>query len=75
MVSWYTEISVYYTCQSLHVSPLTGFDFDSVLRKKIKAPWIPKLSGPTDTSNFDPYEAEELRDPGPADYGNWDKDF
>lgn len=51
------------------------FDFEALLRRELKAPWIPKIKGITDTSNFDPYAAEDHVDTGYIDAGNWDKDF
>mmetsp|Transcript_45798 Transcript_45798/g.85081 ORF Transcript_45798/g.85081 Transcript_45798/m.85081 type:complete len:168 (+) Transcript_45798:778-1281(+) len=32
------------------------FDFDGLMRKEIKAPWVPKLKDPLDVSNFDNWD-------------------
>ena len=53
----------------------TSIDFEELLQKKIKAPWLPKVASSTDTSNFDSYGAEDHVDDGYVDHGNWDKDF
>jgi len=51
----------------------TGFKFDELLAKKITPPICPQVSGPDDTSNFDPYpdtvnEAQEFETtPDPFD--------
>ena len=52
-----------------------GFDFDALLKRQMKAPWVPKVKSVTDTSNFDPYGADDHVDNGYVDRGNWDKDF
>jgi hypothetical protein len=52
-----------------------GFDFDAIYRKQMRAPWIPKITSATDTSNFDPYGTEEPKNDGYVDHGNWDRDF
>ncbi len=52
-----------------------GFDFDALLKRQMKAPWVPKVKSVTDTSNFDPYGADDHVDNGFVDRGNWDKDF
>jgi hypothetical protein len=52
-----------------------GLDFDALCKRNIKAPWLPKVTSPTDTSNFDPYGVEEHVDDGYVERGNWDKDF
>lgn len=50
-------------------------DFDALLAKKLKAPWVPAVKSDTDTSNFDPYGADDHVDNGYIDRGDWDKDF
>ena len=52
-----------------------GYDFEAYTKKQIRAPWVPKVTSPTDTSNFDPYGIEDHADDGFVDTGNWDKDF
>jgi len=51
------------------------FDFEALLKRNLKAPWVPKVSSVTDVSNFDPYGVEDHVDDGYVDKGNWDKDF
>ena len=41
-----------------------GIDFDGELRHQT-APYIPKISYPHDTSNFDPVDTDKLRDSTP----------
>ena len=38
-----------------------GFDWDGVLQRRGRPPFVPKVSGADDTSNFDQYEEEALR--------------
>lgn len=53
-----------------------SIDFDKLLAKQIKAPWVPALKGITDTSNFDPYATDEHIDDGKfSDNSGWDRDF
>jgi hypothetical protein len=52
-----------------------GINFDTFASREVKAPWIPKVSSVTDTSNFDPYGVDDHVDDGHIDHGNWDKDF
>lgn len=52
-----------------------SIDFSALVQRKLKAPWVPKVTSPTDTSNFDPYGAEDHVDSGYIDRGDWDKDF
>jgi len=53
----------------------SGQDFSDVLQKTLKAPWLPKITSLTDTSNFDPYGVDDHVDDGYVDHGTWDKDF
>jgi len=36
-----------------------GFDFDKLLNYELKAPWIPKITNPLDSSYFDNFSREE----------------
>ncbi|CAH8650615.1 unnamed protein product [Schistosoma intercalatum] len=50
-----------------------GFDWNGLIARTIQVPITPKISSPTDLSNFDSYsEEEELP---PEDTTGWDKDF
>lgn len=51
------------------------FDFEALMKRTLKAPWVPKVTSLTDTSNFDPYGVDDHVDDGYIDHGNWDKDF
>ncbi|RKO88226.1 kinase C-like protein, partial [Blyttiomyces helicus] len=38
-----------------------GVDWDAFLEKRVPPPWVPKITHPTDVSNFDPeYTREKL---------------
>jgi cGMP-dependent protein kinase len=58
-----------------HHKWFNGLDFEGLLKKSLKAPWVPKLTSPTDTTNFDPYGVEEQIETDYVERGNWDKDF
>jgi len=53
----------------------SSLSFDALVKRELKAPWVPKLKGDTDTSNFDPYGEDDHVDTGYIDKGDWDKDF
>jgi len=38
-----------------------GFDFEMLLEKKMKSPIVPSVTGPLDTSNFDPYPESDSK--------------
>lgn len=50
-----------------------GFDWHGLATRSISPPIVPKLSGPTDTSNFDKFPKE--CDFPPDELSNWDQDF
>lgn len=52
-----------------------GVDMDAYTKKMIRAPWLPSVKSPTDTSQFDPYAVDDHVDDGYIDRGTWDEDF
>lgn len=52
-----------------------GLDWLRLLRKELPAPWLPPISDPLDTSNFDPYIEPEVIDKRVTDHSDWDHDF
>uniref|UniRef100_A0A7S2R3M6 cGMP-dependent protein kinase n=1 Tax=Rhizochromulina marina TaxID=1034831 RepID=A0A7S2R3M6_9STRA len=59
----------------LESSWFSTFDFQQFTAKKMRAPWLPKIKSPTDTSHFDPYHVDESVDESYHDEGDWDRDF
>lgn len=60
----------------IHHAWFHGFDFEAYCKKQMKAPWLPKVSSPTDTSAFDPQPGDDGHvDNGYVDNGVWDRDF
>ena len=54
----------------------SGFSWNKLLQKEIKAPWIPKLKSKQDTSLFEPPEDDEIiRQYNNDDPSGWEKDF
>lgn len=54
-----------------------GFDFDGMMQRKSRAPWVLKIKNATDTSNFDAYEEEQdnLDELPNIDHGQWEREF
>lgn len=54
-----------------------GFDFDGMMKRKLRAPWVPNIRNNTDTSHFDAYEeSSHAPDNIPnIDHGEWEKQF
>ncbi|KAL5969804.1 cGMP-dependent protein kinase 2 [Taenia solium] len=50
-----------------------GFDWIGLCRSTLQAPILPKISGPTDVSNFDHYP--DITDVPPDELSGWDADF
>ncbi|VDL98854.1 unnamed protein product [Schistocephalus solidus] len=50
-----------------------GFDWIGLCRRTLVAPILPKVSGPTDVSNFDKYP--DQFDLPPDENSGWDIDF
>lgn len=49
--------------------------WDKLYKKELKAPWIPTVKNPLDTSNFEPYEEEDDVIPYDDDGTNWETKF
>jgi protein kinase A len=45
----------------LHHPWFNSIDYMKIYNKQVEAPFIPKIDGPGDHSNFDNFEEEELR--------------
>ena len=52
-----------------------GLDWATYLKRQVEAPWLPKLDGAADASNFDPYKVDNTIDESYQDKTEWDKDF
>lgn len=50
-------------------------NWNALVKKEIEAPWIPTISDPLDTSNFEPIDEDEEEMIFYDDGTNWDKDF
>jgi serum/glucocorticoid-regulated kinase 2 len=50
-------------------------DWNSLLAKRVKAPWIPPIKDAFDTSCFDKYDGPEDIAPYTDDGSGWDADF
>ena len=53
----------------------SSLSFDDMMKRKIKAPWVPKLKSDQDFSNFVPYEDDHVEDKSYVDRSNWDAEF
>lgn len=52
------------------------FDWDGLIQKKLKAPYVPKIKNSLDISNFDEYPDDGGHVEAYVDDGsNWDADF
>ncbi len=49
-------------------------DFEGLLEKTVKAPWLPRIKNDTDASNFEQVNDDKV-DKGVGDTSSWDKDF
>ncbi len=51
-------------------------DWDAYMLRRIRAPWVPSISGPIDYSHYDPYGINDHIDDGQVDdSAKWDNDF
>jgi serine/threonine protein kinase/CRP-like cAMP-binding protein len=50
-------------------------DWERLRSKSIPAPWRPRLSNPLDTSNFDPYDENDVVEPFRTNDDGWDASF
>jgi protein kinase A len=63
-------------CDDIKHHPwFANLDWDAYTHHKMRAPWVPQVRSPTDTSQFDPYDVREQVDNGPIDRSGWDRDF
>jgi hypothetical protein len=43
----------WFPTRTLLSNPCRGFEWDGLAQRRLKAPYVPKVSGPADASNFD----------------------
>ena len=55
---------------------IAELDWEGLVSKRLPAPWVPPISDPLDTSNFDPYDEDDYQIERYKDNGdNWYAEF